>query len=42
MDINKVITEVNAEYMPLKLKSKTAGANITDAEAETFSGSALN
>ena len=42
MDINKLITEVNAEYMPLKLKSKTAGANLTDAETETFSGSALN
>ena len=36
MDINKLITEVNAEYMPLKLKSKTAGANLTDAEAETL------
>lgn len=34
MDINKLITEVNAEYMPLKLKSKTAGVNLTDAEAE--------
>ena len=36
MDINKLITEVNAEYMPLKLKSKTAGVNLTDAEAETL------
>ena len=36
MDINKLITEVNADYMPLKLKSKTAGANLTDAEAETL------
>lgn len=36
MDINKLITEVNAEYMPLKLKSKTSGANLTDAEAETL------
>ena len=36
MDINKLITEVNAEYMPLKLKSKTAGINLTDAEAETL------
>ena len=36
MDINKLITEVNAEYMPLKLKSKTAGANLTDAETETL------
>ena len=36
MDINKLITEVNAEYMPLKLKSKTAGTNLTDAEAETL------
>ena len=36
MDINKLITEVNAEYMPLKLKSKTADANLTDAEAETL------
>ena len=36
MDINKLITEVNAEYMPLKLKSKTAGANLTDAEAATL------
>ena len=35
MDINKLITEVNAENMPLKLKSKTAGAKLTDAEAET-------
>ena len=36
MDINKLITEVNADYMPLKLKSKTACANLTDAEAETL------
>ena len=36
MDINKLITEVNAEYMPLKLKSKSAGANLTDAETETL------
>jgi uncharacterized protein YqeY len=36
MDINKLITEVNAEYMPLKLKSKTASVNLTDAEAETL------
>lgn len=36
MDINKLITEVNAEYMPLKLKSKTAGTNLTDAENETL------
>ena len=36
MDINKLITEVNADYMPLKLKSNTAGANLTDAEAETL------
>ena len=36
MDINKLITEVNAEYMPLKLKSKTTGVNLTDAEAETL------
>jgi uncharacterized protein YqeY len=36
MDINKLITEVNAEYMPLKLKSKTAGVNLTDTEAETL------
>ena len=36
MDINKLITEVNAEYMPLKLKSKTAGTNLTDAETETL------
>ena len=36
MDINKLITEINAEYMPLKLKSKTAGANLTDAETETL------
>jgi len=36
MDINKLITEVNAEYMHLKLKSKTAGANLTDAETETL------
>ena len=36
MDINKLITEVNAEYIPLKLKSKTTGANLTDAEAETL------
>ena len=36
MDINKLITEVNAEYMPLKLKSKTASANLTDAEVETL------
>jgi uncharacterized protein YqeY len=36
MDINKLITEVNAEYMPLKLKSKTAGVNLMDTEAETL------
>ena len=36
MDINKLITEANAEYMPLKLKSKTASDNLTDAEAETL------
>lgn len=36
MDINKLITEVNADYIPLKLKSKTAGANLTDADAETL------
>jgi uncharacterized protein YqeY len=36
MDINKLITEVNAEYMPLKLKSKTAGVHLTDTEAETL------
>ena len=36
MDINKLITEVNAEYMPLKLKSKTAGVNLTDAETEAL------
>ena len=36
MDINKLITEVNADYMPLKLKSKTASANLTDAEVETL------
>lgn len=36
MDINKLITEVNAEYIPLKLKSKTSGSNLTDAEAETL------
>ena len=32
MDINKLITEVSAEYMPLKLKSKTG--DITDKEVE--------
>ena len=42
MDINKLITEVNADYMPLKLKSKTAGANLTDAEAETLFNSVRN
>lgn len=34
MDINKLITEVSAEYMPLKLKSKSG--DITTAESETL------
>ena len=33
MNINELITATNAEYMPLKLHSKS-GANITDTESE--------
>jgi uncharacterized protein YqeY len=33
MDINKLITEVSAEYMPLKLKSKSSDISAAESEA---------